>query len=64
MFRNCTSLSYIKMLATDIPATNCLTNWVNTVAPTGTFVKDTNMTSLTTGKDGIPTGWTVTTASS
>lgn len=59
MFRSCSSLNYIKCLATDISAYNCLKNWVNGVAANGTFVKDVNMSSWTTGVNGIPDGWTV-----
>ena len=59
MFNGCTNLNYIKCLATDISATNCTTNWVQNVAATGTFVKDPNMSSWTTGNNGIPEGWTV-----
>jgi hypothetical protein len=59
MFYRCSNLNYIKMLATDISATNCLTNWVGNVSSTGTFVKNPAMTSLPTGADGIPSGWTV-----
>ena len=59
MFSNCTNLNYIKCLATDISASKCLQNWTKSVAATGTFVKDTNMPSWTTGTDGIPSGWTV-----
>ena len=59
MFNGCTKLNYIKMLATDISATDCLYNWVTGVSHIGTFVKDPNMTSLPTGASGIPTGWTV-----
>ena len=58
MFDGCTKLSYIKCLATKISASS-LSNWVNGVASSGTFVKDANMTSWTTGISGIPTGWTV-----
>lgn len=58
MFTGCSSLSYIKCMATTKSASNCLTNWVNNVAPSGTFVKDSN-TSWSTGASGIPTGWTV-----
>ena len=58
MFSNCTKLNYIKMLATDISASNCLSNWVSGVASTGTFVKNGNMT-LPTGVNGIPSGWTI-----
>ena len=59
MFDGCTSLNYIKCLATDISASECTTRWVNGVASTGTFVKNPNMSSWTTGTDGIPSGWTV-----
>jgi hypothetical protein len=59
MFMGCTKLNYIKMLATDISASDCLYYWVNGVASTGTFVKHPNMTSLPTGVYGIPRGWTV-----
>ena len=59
MFLRCTNLNYIKCLATDISATNCTNTWVNGVASTGKFVKASSMTSWTTGKSGIPTGWTV-----
>ena len=59
MFQGCTSLNNITMLATDISAFNCLSNWVNGVASTGTFTKAASMTSLPTGVNGIPEGWTV-----
>lgn len=59
MFEGCNSLNSIVMLATDISADRCLYNWVSDVASTGAFVKHPNMTSLTTGKSGIPEGWTV-----
>ena len=59
MFYECKNLKEITMLATDISATNCLSNWVSGVASTGTFVKNAAMTSLPSGKSGIPTGWTV-----
>lgn len=59
MFNGCSSLNYIKCLATDISATNCTNWWVDNVAATGTFIKDPNMTSWTTGTSGIPSGWTI-----
>ena len=59
MFDGCSKLNYIKMLATDISATDCLLGWVSGVASKGTFVKHLNMTSLPTGVNGIPSGWTV-----
>lgn len=59
MFEGCTNLSEITMLATNITADNCLTNWVDGVASDGTFIKHPKMNSLPTGNSGIPSGWTV-----
>ena len=59
MFYECTSLNKITMLATDISATDCLKDWVQGVAATGTFTKAASMTTLPTGDSGIPSGWTV-----
>ena len=59
MFNGCTSLNYIKCLATDISFPNCTYNWIYKVASTGTFIKDSTMTSWPTGSSGIPEGWTV-----
>ena len=59
MFTGCSSLNYIKCLSTNISATSCTTDWVSGVPLTGTFVKDSTMTSWITGTGGIPTGWTV-----
>jgi hypothetical protein len=47
------------MLATNISAKNCLSDWVRGVSKTGTFVKHPDMDSLPTGNYGIPEGWTV-----
>ena len=58
MFSDCWTLEYIKMLATDVSATDCLSNWVYNVASSGTFVKAAS-TTLPTGVNGIPNGWTV-----
>ena len=59
MFQGCTSLNYIKCLATDISATNCTSYWVEGVASSGTFVENNAMNDWTTGINGIPTGWTI-----
>ena len=59
MFYGCSKLNYIKMLATNISASYCLNSWVLGVSSTGTFVKNAAMTSLPTGSNGIPSGWTV-----
>lgn len=59
MFKDCSKLNYIKMLATDISAMNCLNNWVANVSSTGTFVKSKDATWDVRGASGIPEGWTV-----
>ena len=58
MFKSCRKINQITCLATDISASNCTTNWLYDVSPTGTFVKHPNAT-WPTGNNGIPTGWTV-----
>ena len=59
MFQNCSSLNYVKCLATNISAYNCTVSWVDGVASSGTFVKNSNMSSWGSGTSGIPTNWTV-----
>ena len=59
MFRGCRKLNYIKMLATDIYANDCLYNWVSGVASSGTFVKNKDATWNVAGVDGVPSGWTI-----
>ena len=59
MFSGCSNLNYIKMLATDISASSCLTGWVQRVSSTGTLIKSAAMTTLSYGDSGIPGGWTV-----
>lgn len=62
MYFSCGRLQYIKMLATDISANNCLYRWTGdgnyNVASEGTFVKAVGAT-IPTGTSGIPEGWTV-----
>ena len=63
MFEGCTSLNYIKMLYEDYVDRNYTEDWVKGVAPTGTFVKHPNNTSIPIDSiNGIPSGWTVETA--
>ena len=59
MFSSCTNLNYIKCLATNINARDCTSDWVTGVSNSGTFVKAANMSSWTTGNNGIPNNWTV-----
>ena len=59
MFAGCSKLNFVTMLATDISARGCFEFWLHDVATTGIFVKSPDMTSLSTGENGIPKGWTV-----
>lgn len=62
MFTGCRSLSYIKCMAVSgLSAASAKTNWVNNVAASGTFVKDSSVSVSTWGRDtsGIPTNWLV-----
>ena len=61
MFGGCSNLNYIKMLATDISASDCLNGWVTDVSSTGTFVKNPALSEETIGRgvNGIPVDWTV-----
>ena len=67
MFWGCTKLNYIKAMFTTTPSgssPNYYTqNWVDGVASTGTFVKNSAAQWDVSGVDGVPTGWTVETAS-
>lgn len=63
MFNGCTNLNYIKAMFTTTPSTNYTDGWVNGVSSTGTFVKNSSAQWNVTGTSGIPSGWTVETAS-
>ena len=62
MFQGCSNLNYIKAMFTTTPSTNYTSNWVSGIASSGTFVKNSAATWTTTGVNGIPSGWTVETA--
>lgn len=66
MFRNCSSLNYVKAMfyfkEGESTNTGNVYNWLNGVSATGTFVKNSEAT-WSNSEWGIPTGWTVTTAS-
>lgn len=67
MYTDCTSLNYIKMLATTpYDASTDMENWTSGVSSTsGTFVKHPNNTWIATNSvSGIPSGWTIQTATS
>ena len=60
MFKDCALLNSITCLATSgFNTSNCLAGWVENVAGDGAFVKAANVTSWTTGVNGIPAGWIV-----
>jgi hypothetical protein len=59
MFHGCSKINYIKAMF--LYTNNATHNWVSGVASTGTFVKNVNA-SIATGASGIPSGWTVETA--
>jgi hypothetical protein len=63
MFSGCTKLNYIKAMFTTTPSTSYTSNWVKNVSSKGTFVKKSSATWDVTGVNGIPSGWTVQTAS-
>ena len=66
MFYGCTNLNYIKAMFTTISGPDLIgftQDWVNGVAATGTFVKNSAATWNETGVNGVPSGWTVETAS-
>ena len=63
MFNGCSNLNYVKALFTTDPTTGTyLTDWLNNVSSTGTFIKSKDAT-WSNSDAGIPTGWTVQTAS-
>lgn len=57
MFSGCTLVDVIKTNMTDISASNCTTNWLVAVSPTGDFYCPAELT-IPTGASGIPSGWT------
>ena len=62
MFDGCTKLNYVKALFTQLYDNKGLYTWLRDVSATGTFVKSKDAT-WTNGEVGIPSGWTVQTAS-
>ena len=63
MFGGCSNLNYIKAMFTTTPSATYTYNWVSGVAASGTFVKNSAATWDVSGTNGVPTGWTVQTAS-
>jgi hypothetical protein len=61
MFCNCKKVRYLKMLATDISASECLYYWVRNMTDTSefVFVKHIDATWTTTGNSGTLSNWTI-----
>lgn len=57
LFKECSKINRIECHATN-PTSQQFNNWVQNVAPNGTFVKKRGVT-WPSGNSGIPTGWTV-----
>lgn len=64
MFEAASKLRYIKAMFTTTPGSNYTAYWLDSVASTGTFVKNSAATWNVSGGSGIPYRWTVKTASS
>lgn len=60
MFSGCSNLKYLKCLATNVStgSSSPTYNWVRDVPSGGTFVKKAGV-NWSTGRDAIPSGWTV-----
>ena len=63
MFEDCTNLNYIKAMFITTPSSTYTSHWVNGVASSGTFVKNSAAQWNVSGVNGVPSGWTVETAS-
>lgn len=63
MFNGCSSLQHITAMFITTPSSSYTFNWVQGVAANGTFVKNSAASWNVTGANGIPSGWTVETAS-
>ena len=64
MFYNCHKLNYIKAMFTTTPSSTYTAIWVEGVASTGTFVKNSGATWTNRGTNAVPNSWTIQTASS
>ena len=58
MFYECSKLNYIKALFTTSPTTQTY-DWVNGVAPSGTFIKSSEATWNVNGNNGVPANWVI-----
>ena len=58
MFSGCTSLNEVTTYANDVSANECITNWLNRVASSGTLYNNGSATYTIDSVSGIPSGWT------
>lgn len=63
MFYQCSNLNYVKAMFTTTPSDSYTLGWLKQVSATGTFVKNSAAQWDVTGINGIPSGWTIQTAS-
>ena len=60
MFKHCSQLQEVTCLATDISVVGCTYEWLESVASSGTFIKDPEMEDWPLNSvSGIPEGWNV-----
>ena len=64
MFNYCSKLNYVKAMFTTTPSTTYTNSWLNNVASSGTFVKNSSATWTSRGTSAVPNNWTIQTASS
>ena len=57
MFKGCKKLIYVKCLATNISAFDCLTDWLDGTMLLGTFITAENKPVYESGTSGIPSAW-------
>ena len=60
MFDGCSNLNYIEAMFTTSPSSSYMSNWVNGVASSGTFVKNSSATwTSSCGISTYPCNWTI-----
>ena len=62
MFNGCNNLNYVEAMFLTTPGNTYTSSWLLNVAANGTFVKNSQATWDVTGANGVPIGWTITTA--
>ena len=62
MFSGCEKLNYVKAMFLTTPGTSYTWYWLDGVASSGTFVKNSLASWNVSGENGIPNGWTIETA--